>query len=192
MVAVFTVEYILRLAVARDRLGYAVSFYGAIDLVAILPFYLSVGIDLRAIRVFRLLRLFRVLKLVRYSKAIRRFHIALRIAREEIVLYVFVTLILLYLSAVGVYFCEHEAQPEVFQSVIHSFWWAIVTLTTVGYGDVYPITFGGRLFTCLVLFVGLGVVSVPAGLVASALAKAREIADGSDGKEELQNPLTGD
>lgn len=187
LVAVFSAEYVLRLAVARNKLGYALSFFGLIDLLAILPFYLSFGIDLRALRVFRLLRVFRILKLVRYSEAIRRFHLALQIAREELVLYVFVTLILLYLSAVGIYFCEHQAQPEVFQSVMHSFWWAIVTLTTVGYGDVYPITFGGRLLTCVILFVGLGVVSVPAGLVASALSKAREIADESDKEDELRN-----
>jgi voltage-gated potassium channel len=86
-----------------------------------------------------------------------------------------VTLLLLYLSAVGIYYFEHDAQPDLYSSVFHSLWWAVATLTTVGYGDVYPITVGGRIFTFLVLLVGLGVVSVPAGLVASALSKAREM-----------------
>jgi len=124
-----------------------------------------------------MLRLFRVLKLVRYSKAIQRFHRAFIIAREELVLYFFVTLLLLFLAAVGIYYFEHDVQPDTFASVFHSLWWAVATLTTVGYGDVYPITVGGKVFTFIVLLIGLGVVSVPAGLVASALSKAREMDD---------------
>lgn len=174
-VAIFTAEYITRLAVAGSKLRFATSFFGVIDLLAILPFFLSFGIDLRSIRAFRLLRLFRMFKLVRYSKAIRRFHRAFLIAREELVLFLFVTIILLYLAAVGIYHFEHDAQPETFKSVFHSLWWAVATLTTVGYGDVYPITVGGRIFTFFMLLIGLGVVSVPAGLVASALSKAREM-----------------
>ena len=85
----------------------------------------------------------------------------------------FVSLILLYLSAVGIYFFENQAQPEQFKSVFHCLWWAVTTLTTVGYGDVFPITAGGRIFTFFVLMVGLGIVAVPAGLVASALSQAR-------------------
>jgi voltage-gated potassium channel len=174
-VSIFTLEYLTRLIVADRKFAFATSFFGIIDLLAILPFYLSFGVDLRSIRAFRLLRLFRMFKLVRYSKAIQRFHRAFLIAREELVLFFFVTIILLYLAAVGIYHFEHDAQPETFASVFHSLWWAVATLTTVGYGDVYPITVGGRIFTFLILLVGLGVVSVPAGLVASALSKAREM-----------------
>jgi voltage-gated potassium channel len=75
---------------------------------------------------------------------------------------------------------QHEVQPETFASVFHSLWWAVVTLTTVGYGDVYPVTLGGKIFTFFVLIAGLGIVSVPAGLMASALAKAREMEDEYD------------
>ena len=174
-VSVFTAEYVVRLLVADRKIAFATSFFGVIDLLAILPFYLSFGIDLRSIRAFRLLRLFRMFKLVRYSKAIQRFHRAFLIAREELVLFLFVTMILLYLAAVGIYHFEHDAQPDVFASIFHSLWWAVVTLTTVGYGDVYPVTVGGRIFTFFILLIGLGVVSVPAGLVASALSKAREM-----------------
>jgi voltage-gated potassium channel len=180
-VTVFTFEYIARLTVAERKLQFATSFFGIVDLLSILPFYISTGVDLRSVRAFRLLRLFRIFKLVRYSKAIRRFHRALLIAREELILYLFVTLILLYLAAVGIYYCENEAQPDTFSSVFHCLWWAVATLTTVGYGDVYPITVGGRVFTFAVLLVGLGVVSVPAGLVASALSKAREMDDDDRG-----------
>ena len=111
---------------------------------------------------------------MRYSKAIRRFHVAFRLAKEEFVLFAFVAVMILYLSAVGIYYFENEAQPEHFRSVFHSLWWAVATLTTVGYGDVYPVTVGGKIFTFFVLMVGLGIVAVPAGLVASALSKARE------------------
>lgn len=173
-VAVFTVEYVLRLLVADRKLKFATSFFGIVDLVAILPFYLALGTGFYALRSLRLLRLFRILKLARYSRAIQRFHRALVIAREELILFLFVTGILLFLSAVGIYHFENAAQPETFSSVFHSLWWAVATLTTVGYGDAYPVTAGGRLFTFFVLLIGLGVVSVPAGLVASALSMARQ------------------
>jgi len=173
-VGVFTVEYLFRILVADRKLSFIFSFFGLIDLTAILPFYLSTGLDLRSIRALRLLRLFRALKLVRYSRAIQRFHRAFLIAREEVVLFLCVTLILLYFAAVGIYYFENPAQPEAFASVFHSLWWAVATLTTVGYGDVYPVTPGGKIFTFCVLMLGLGIVAVPAGLVASALAKARE------------------
>ena len=86
-------------------------------------------------------------------------------------------MILIFISSAGIYYFEYEAQPEVFQSVFHSTWWSIVTLTTVGYGDVYPITVGGKIFTFFVLMIGVGLVSVPAGLVASSLKKARDLED---------------
>ena len=173
-VLLFTGEYLLRLAVAEPRGQFVRSFFGLLDLVAILPFYLAVGVDLRAVRTFRLLRLIRILKLARYSAAIRRLHRAAIIVREELVLFLNVALILIFLSAVGIYYFESNSQPEHFASVFHSLWWAIVTLTTVGYGDVFPITTGGRVFTFFVLFLGLGIVAVPTGLFASALSKARE------------------
>lgn len=186
-VILFTIEYVLRLAVASHPLRFATSFFGVIDLLAIAPFYLSLGVDLRTIRAFRLLRLFRALKLVRYSRAIRRFRLALSIAKEELVLFGATSVIVLYLAAVGIYVFEHEAQPDVFTSVFHSLWWAVTTLTTVGYGDTYPITVAGKCFTFLVLVVGLGVVAVPAGLVASALSRARSIELESMRVEELDS-----
>ena len=172
-VSIFTVEYLLRLFVTERKLSFVFSFYGIVDLLAILPFYVTTGLDLRSIRVVRLLRLFRILKLVRYSQAIQRFHRAFLIAQEELVLFFMVAAVVLYLSAVGIYYFEGVAQPQAFGSVFHSLWWAVVTLTTVGYGDVYPITVGGRVFTFTVLMVGLGIVAVPAGIMASALSQAR-------------------
>jgi len=191
-VAIFTVEYLLRILVADRKIGFIFSFYGLIDLAAILPFYILSGIDLRSIRAFRMLRLFRAFKLVRYSKAIQRFHRAFIIAKEEIVLFFFASCLLLFFSAVGIYYCENETQPEMFKSIFHSLWWAISTLTTVGYGDIYPVTAGGKTFTFIVLVVGLGIVAVPAGLIASALSKARTeedqelVADGANPSNKPQ------
>lgn len=141
--------------------------------MAILPFYLGLVVDLRSLRVLRFLRLLRILKLTRYSQAWQRFHRALIISREELILFATTALILIYLAAVGIYYFEHEAQPEVFASMFDGLWWAVATLTTVGYGDSYPITAGGRFFTFVILVIGLGIVALPSGIVASALAKAR-------------------
>jgi voltage-gated potassium channel len=174
-VIVFSIEYILRVFVAEKPLNYIFSFYGIIDLLAILPFYLHAKIDLRALRAFRVFRIFRALKLIRYNKALHRFRVAAKIIKEELVLFFIVTAILIFLSASGIYFFEHEAQPELFSSIFHSLWWAIVTLTTVGYGDIFPITLGGKVFTFFVLVIGIGVVTVPAALVATALLKARKL-----------------
>ena len=173
-VSLFTAEYLLRIVVASSRLGFLFSFFGLIDLLAILPFYLAVGVDLRTIRAFRLLRIIRILRFVRYTAAVRRLHRAAVIAREEVLLFLGVALLGIYVSAVGVFYFEHAAQPEVFASIFHSLWWAVITLTTVGYGDAVPITIGGRLFTTVILLVGLGIVAVPTGLIASALAQARD------------------
>jgi len=174
-VVIFSIEYLFRVYVAKNPFDYIFSFYGIIDFLAIIPFYLRGVVDLRFVRAFRIFRIFRVLKLIRYNKALDRFGTAANIVREEIILFLVVTLILIFLSSAGIYYFEHQAQPEVFQSVFHSAWWSIVTLTTVGYGDVYPITIGGKMFTFFVLMIGVGLVTVPAGLVATALSKAREL-----------------
>lgn len=174
-ITIFTIEYLLRIIVADKKTHFIFSFYGLIDLFAILHFYISTGIDLRSIRALRLLRLFRAFKLFRYSRAIQRFHKAFILAREELVLFFCVTLLLLYLSAVGIYYFENPAQPEIFSSIFQGMWWAVATLTTVGYGDVYPITAGGKIFTFFILMIGLGIVAVPTGLLASALSEARHI-----------------
>ena len=180
--ALFTLEYGARCYLAERKRDYLFSFYGLIDFVAVLPFYLAlvlgteVGV-LRALRAFRLLRIFRLLKLFRYNRASDRLLRALWECKEEFILFFFMTLILLFISAAGIYYFEHPGQPEDFSSILHSLWWAVVTLTTVGYGDVYPITLGGRIFTFIILLIGLGVVAAPAGLIASALSKIPETED---------------
>lgn len=172
---IFLAEYVLRVFVSKKPFNYIFSFYGIIDFLAIAPYFISSFVDLRFLRAFRIFRIFRVLKLVRYNKAIRRVSIAAKEVKEEVALFLIATLILIFIVSAGIYFFENEAQPDKFQSVFHSMWWTIVTLTTVGYGDVYPITVGGKIFTFFILILGLGIVTIPAGLVASALSKAREI-----------------
>lgn len=171
-VIVFTLEYLLRIYVADKKVKFIFSFFGLIDFLAILPFYLSFGFDLRSLRALRFFRLFRILKLMRYNRAIKQFSRAITMAKEQILLFLFVTLILIYFSAVGIYFFENKVQPEHFASIFDSLWWAIITLTTVGYGDVYPVTVGGKVFTFFILMIGLGIVAIPTGIISSALTKS--------------------
>ena len=175
-IVVFSVEYFLRIYVSKKTLNYIFSFYGIIDLIAIIPYYLS-SIDLRFLRMFRVFRVLRSFKLNKYNKALHRFKIAFKLVKEELILFLIVIAILLFIVSAGIYFFENKAQPEVFKSIFHSSWWSVVTLTTVGYGDVYPITVGGKIFTFFVLLIGVGVITVPAGLVATSLSKARDLQD---------------
>jgi voltage-gated potassium channel len=176
-ISVFTLEYAFRAIFSHQRTKYIFSFFGFIDLISILPFFLGLAVDLRSLRVLRMLRLFRILKLARYSRAIKRFHRAFIISREEFVLFAVSASIMLYLAGVGIYYFERDAQPDVFRSMFDGLWWAVATLTTVGFGDSYPITAGGRSFTVFILIIGLGIIAVPTGLVASALSKARQLED---------------
>lgn len=174
---IFVAEYALRIITAPKKWGYVFSFYGIVDFLAIAPFFLfflPIGNEVLAIRAVRILRIFRVVKLTRYSDAMFRLGRALRRSREEAELFIVATVILLFLASVGIYHFEHEAQPETFSSIPDSLWWAVATLTTVGYGDAYPITAGGKIFTFLILMCGLGVIAVPAGLIASALTEIRD------------------
>tara|TARA_Y100000389_G_C17468156_1_gene527677 strand:+ start:5398 stop:6105 length:708 start_codon:yes stop_codon:yes gene_type:complete len=170
-VIIFSIEYVLRLYLSKHKIGYFLSFYGLIDLIAILPFYLSLGVDLRSIRILRLMRLFRILKLASYSDAIQTFQRAYNHIKSELIVFGVFSILILYVSSLGIYIFENEAQPDQFGSIFDSLWWSIVTLTTVGYGDAFPITVGGKIFTSIIVIIGLGIIAVPTGLFASALSK---------------------
>lgn len=174
IVLIFTIEYIIRISLCRPRLKYVFSFYGLIDLIAILPFFLATGIDIKSVRAFRLLRLLRFVKLLKYNAAIRRLKEALNDAKDELILSGLVAGILLYLASIGIYYFEGEAQPDSFGSVFHSMWWAVCSLTTVGYGDVKPITVGGKIFTGVVLIIGVGIVAMPTAILASSFNNAKK------------------
>ena len=170
----FTIEYLLRLYVADKKMSYMFSFYGIVDLLAIAPFYIQLGVDMRSIRIFRMLRLIRLMKLYRYNKSMLKYIKTLKCIKEDMILFTIVTLMMLYMASVGIYYFEHEAQPEQFGSIFHCLWWSVATLTTVGYGDVYPITTGGKIFASFILIIGVGIVAIPAGLLASALSNYKE------------------
>lgn len=170
-ITIFSAEYFLRVVLTKKSTSYIFSFFGIIDLLAILPFYIASGIDLRSIRIFRLLRLFRIFKLFKYNNAIDRLNNAFSSVKKELTVFLMATIFLLYVSAVGIYYFEHPVQPDKFSSVFHSLWWAVTTLTTVGYGDMYPITIGGKIFTTIIVFIGMGMVAIPTGLLASAFSK---------------------
>jgi len=169
VVLAFFLEYCLRLFAAKYRLKYALSFWGIIDLLAWAPAVLFSAGGTTTVRILRLIQVVRLLKILRYSRALSRLGVAFKEVREELIVFLVVAVFLLYLSSVGIYFFEHVAQPDVFTSIPSSFWWAMVTLTTVGYGDIVPVTLGGRFFTTVILFLGMGVFAVPAGVIASAL-----------------------
>lgn len=177
ILVVFAVEYALRLICSPRPLTYAFSFWGIIDFLAVVPAILFFFPDAQSIRAIRLLRLARLLKLFHANAALDRIAYAFAKNRSELLIFTFIAFVALYLAAVGIYHFEHAAQPDAFGSIPQSLWWAVATLSTVGYGDVYPVTVGGRVFTGIVLLVGIGIVAVPAGLVTSALLSAPHTAN---------------
>jgi len=171
--AIFTIEYILRVSCVRDKWQYATSFLGIIDLLAILPTYLSlfaVGTQyLLVIRVFRLLRVFRILKLGRYIGEAQLLTRALRASRFKIT--VFLSTVLTLVVIIGTLMYMIEGEENGFSSILVGMYWAIVTLTTVGFGDITPQTGAGRVLAALVMVLGYGIIAVPTGIVTVELAQ---------------------
>jgi voltage-gated potassium channel len=180
-VIIFSIEYLLRLWTSdldktlkgnslRKRLKFAFSTLGLIDLIAILPFYLPLifPFDLRILRILRLFRLLRIFKLGRYSKSLNTITSVLKNTKSELAITGFVAFILLVLSSTIMYYFENEVQPEKFASIGHSFWWAVATLTTVGYGDVFPITAMGKIMSGIIALIGIGFIALPTGIISSA------------------------
>jgi voltage-gated potassium channel len=179
----FAIEYVLRVYIEPRKRDFIFSFYGMIDLLAILPSLFLVP-GFRVLRILRFLKIFRVFKVTRFILAVDRLTEALHEIQQELLALVILSLMFVYLAACGIHYFEREAQPEAFGSILDSMWWAVVTLTTIGYGDVYPTTPGGRLFTALVALVGVGLIAIPSGLLASVLTEARVERRKSEGSEE--------
>lgn len=170
----FTFEYILRLISVRRPIRYALSFYGLVDLIAILPTYLSLFVPgtqfFLTIRILRLLRIFRILKLAEYTSASRIITTALMASRKKI--FVFLVAVLTIVTVVGSMMYVIEGEENGFTNIPISIYWAIVTMTTVGYGDLSPQTGLGKLLASLVMILGYGIIAVPTGIVTAELALA--------------------
>lgn len=171
---IFTVEYILRLVCVGRPLKYAVSFYGVVDLLAIVPTYLSLVLPgshyLLVIRILRILRIFRILKLVPYLKEARILAKALRASGRKIAVFLYTVLTLVVIFGSLMYVIEGEAGG--FTSIPRSIYWAIVTLTTVGYGDIAPRTGLGQALASMVMILGYAIIAVPTGIVTVEMSHA--------------------
>jgi len=182
-VFVFTVEYLLRLwtctidkrfhSPIKGRLRFAATPFALVDLMAILPFYVPMflPLDLRVMRALRLFRLLRILKMGRYSESLRMLGNVLREEKEALLVTVFGVSILLVVASSLMYFIENAAQPKSFSSIPAALWWGVATVTTVGYGDMYPITPLGRFLGAIIALLGIGAIAIPAGIVTTGFTK---------------------
>lgn len=182
-IGIFTVEYMLRIWTAdllypqyspvKARLRYIFSFMALIDLLAILPAYLPmiIPIDLRVLRILRTIRIFRIFKINRYTNALKTIGQVFKNEASQLISSTLVVGLLMIIASVLMYNIENAAQPEAFSNAIETMWWAVSTLTTVGYGDVYPITAAGRVLSTIIAFLGIGMVAIPTGIITAGFTK---------------------
>ena len=176
IVAIFTVEYVLR--VAADR-RYAKSMWGVVDAVAVLPFYLAFVFPWgwegsQVLRTLRLVRIFRVARFGKVGDTVHALSVALSQVRTEMYVSIGASVLMIYVSSMLVYYAERAVQPGKFESVFHAMWWSVTTLTTVGYGDVFPVTTGGKLFAVLTMVFGIGMFGAVAGIMTSVMFSVAE------------------
>ena len=188
-VVIFTIEYILRLLTAdfaytgtKTYLGavaaFVFSLYGLIDLFSFLPYWLSFAFPLAAVPVgvvaFRMLRIVRILRLFRINRYYDAFNVISDVLKEkknQIASAVFIILMLVLAASILMYNLEHEAQPDQFKNAFSGIWWAVSTLLTVGYGDIYPVTSAGRLVGIILAFLGVGIVAIPTGIISAGFVQ---------------------
>ena len=198
---IFTVEYALRIWTAnllypglhpiRARIRYITSPMAIIDLISILPFLVPVlhTYNLIGVRVFRLVRLLRVFKLNRYSEALAAIGDVLRRKSQQMIASVFFVFMILILASLLIYYAEHDAQPDQFENAFSGLWWAVATLTTVGYGDIYPITPLGRFLGAIIAILGIGMVAVPTSILSAGFMELLE--KGTDDEKEAGKESAG-
>ena len=195
-IIIFTIEYILRLWTSTllypdknsfvARVKYIFSLMAIIDLLSILPFYLPFffNVDLRVLRALRLVRLLRIFKANRYTHAIQKVLFVIKNKSTELISSIFVIFILMLISSVLMYSVESPVQPEVFKNGFSGLWWAVATFTTVGYGDIYPITSIGRFLSAIIALLGIGLVAVPTGIVTSGFMEANSEEDDENSQQD--------
>ena len=178
-VIIFTIEYIARIYISalthpasskiKSAYKYIFSGYGIIDLISVLPFFIPfiIHTDLRFVKILRLTRFLRLLKIGRHNNSLNLIWRVVAEKKSELFITGFITVLILFVASFMIYFAESEAQPDKFPNILHGFWWAIATLTTVGYGDVYPITPIGKVISGVIAVLGIGLVALPTGLVSA-------------------------
>ena len=193
---IFTIEYLLRISTADllyptkepllARAKYVVSPMAIIDLVAIMPFWLPMFLpcSMLVLRALRLVRLLRILKLNRYFDAVKSIGEVLASKKLELVGSLFFVVLLMLVSSLLMYSAEHDAQPVVFKNAFSGLWWAVVTLTTVGYGDIYPVTVLGRVLGAVIAFSGIAALAIPTGIITAGLTE--QIGRGDAVERELE------
>lgn len=182
-IVIFAVEYVLRLWTAqylypdmghgRAKLQFAFSFYGIVDLLTILPYFLPLVFPSGAVA-FRMFRVVRILRLFRINAKYDAFHVittVLKEKRNQLIYSIFLVLVLMMGSSLCMYGLEHEAQPEHFSNAFSGIWWSVSTLLTVGYGDIYPITVGGQIMAIVIAFLGVGMVAIPTGIISAGFVE---------------------
>ena len=183
-IGIFTIEYILRIYTCNVENKYKVKFgrmyyfftpMALIDLLVIAPFFVSLFVaDSRILRLLRLLRILRLLEGFRYSKSLNKLIKVVETRSNDLISSIFLLLCLLIITSTGIYFTENVAQPDKFSSILSSMWWSVATLTTVGYGDVYPITPIGKFFGSLSAIFGVGLFAIPTGILASGFVEHKD------------------
>src|SRR3990172_2748634 len=196
-VGIFTVEYLLRVwscveearfnAAVGGRVRFALTPMALIDLLAIAPFYLPfTGIDLRFLRILRMMRIFRIAKLARYSRSLQTMRRVVLAKKEPLTSTAFILVLLIIIAASTLYFAENRVQPEAFSSIPAAMWWAVTTLTTVGYGDVFPVTLLGKLLASVIAILGIGMFALP-----TAILGAGFVGEMNQAKRETRCPHCG-
>tara|TARA_B110000003_G_scaffold270778_1_gene303819 strand:- start:685 stop:1380 length:696 start_codon:yes stop_codon:yes gene_type:complete len=173
-ISIFTIEYIIRTYDGiKRKIKYNSTFFGVIDLLAFLPFFIQsiLMFDGRFIRIFRLFRVTRIIKLGRFSRSFELLGKCISNVRRELYVTFYIALVILFFSATGIYYLENPVQPENFSSILESFWWAVASLTGVGFEEIYPITVGGKIFGTIISMIGVGVVAVPTGIISGSFVE---------------------
>lgn len=178
-VFIFTIEYFIRIYIAdishpsshkyKSRLKFIFSTFGLIDLLAIIPFYMPffIKIDLRFLRIFRIMRFFRIFKINRYNRSLNLIYSVIKEKKSELAMTWFAGILTLIVASFLMFEVEGPVQPDKFPNIISCFWWAIATLTTVGYGDVYPITAMGKILSGVLAVLGIGLAALPTGIISA-------------------------
>lgn len=194
-VIIFTIEYLCRLWTAdllypkmkpiAARVKYIFSFMALIDLFAILPFYLPfiIKMDLRVLRMLRIIKLLRVFKINRYTNALSTIANVFNKKKNQLLSSIFVIILLMIVASVLMYNVENQAQPNVFKNAFDALWWAVATLTTVGYGDIYPITVFGKILSAGIALLGIALIAIPTGLISAGFIESSENLKEDDEKQ---------